>query len=108
MIKVRHFENGVKLFETDKEFLSWANLIFAENEEGDDTLTPPQDIEEAARYIAHYCQEWDMFYYQPSGEIDHYSFEVYLQKENAEHDYPSRYIGEYTNDDIEDFSVIDM
>lgn len=111
MIKVKHFENGIKTFQSEKEFIMWVNGIFGENEE-DKTLSPPKDAEEAGRYIAHYCDNWTMIYYQLTEkemiDADQYSFQVYINEENLKKDFPNKHYLQYEDDDIEDFSVIDF
>jgi hypothetical protein len=112
MITVKHFENGDKTFETEKEFISFVQMIFTEN--GDEEHMPmPQDAQQCAKYVANFCGNFQMVYYQPElvGNEwvihDFYSFEVYLHLENAKKDFPNHRIDLYTDNDIEEFSVVD-
>lgn len=113
MITIKHFENGNKEFQTEKEFISFIQKIFIEN--GDEEhMSMPQDAEDCAKYVVDFCDNFEMIYYQPdlTGDefiqYDLYSFQVYLQKKNAENDFPNHKINEYKENEIEDFSVIDF
>ena len=59
-IKIKHFENGIKEFETLKEFLAFVQMIFKENEEGDDTLSLPQTPREAMLYLTNFCANFEV------------------------------------------------
>lgn len=112
MITLIHFENGEKKFETEGDFLLFVQTIFIEN--GDDEhISLPTDAEDAAKYVVDFCDNFEILYYQPNLseqefiDNDLYSFQIYLQLENAQKDFPNHEILIFKNNDIEDFSVID-
>lgn len=113
MITIRHFELGDINFKTEEEFLSRVQQIFIENGD-EENMDMPNDAEDAAKYIVDFCGNFEMIYYQPNLtekefiENDLYSFQIYLQKENAQKDFPNSEIIQYKENDIEDFSVIDF
>jgi len=112
MITIIHFEQGKITFKTEKEFIVRVQKIFKENGD-EENMSMPKDGEDCAKYIIDFCDNFEMVYYQPelteneSIDNDFYSFQVYLQKENAEKDFPNSTINEYKGNDVEDFSVID-
>jgi len=63
MIQLIHFENGLKSFETDEEFITFTQLIFKENEEDEEEkymLIEPETVKECKEYVETYCGNFEL------------------------------------------------
>jgi len=55
---ISHFENGLKTFEGEDEFISFMQGIFEENEEIDSDADPIKSYYDALEYLF-YCDNWE-------------------------------------------------
>jgi ribosomal protein S2 len=60
-----HFENELKTFADDKQFIMFVNLIADENE--DFFIIGTRD--QAEKYIENYCDNWEMYEFANDYEI---------------------------------------
>jgi hypothetical protein len=52
---IEHYENGIKRFLSNEEFVKFCQVLFGENEKNDTALTRPETYIEALEYMRIYC-----------------------------------------------------
>lgn len=59
IFKLEHFENGIKEFKTNNDFILFVQSVYVENEDWME-LQEPKTIEDCVIYIRDYCDNFKM------------------------------------------------